>query len=85
LVLLENDFLKFLKIMIIKKPVENSKPASASKKNEILRIKSSFNTPIMTDKQYNIIHINSEYKRIYKIFVGFIKKKRRTNQKIKVI
>jgi len=41
-----NDFLKFLKNMVIINPMQNSNPASANKKKEVdVRIRSSFIVP----------------------------------------
>jgi len=41
-----NDFLKFLKKIAIIKPMQNSKPAKASRKNDVdVRIKSSLIVP----------------------------------------
>ena len=43
-----NDFLKFLKKIVIIKPIQNSKPAKANKKNDVdVKIKSSLIVPIM--------------------------------------
>jgi len=41
-----NDFLKFLKKIVIIKPTQNSKPARANKKKDVeVKIKSSFIVP----------------------------------------
>ncbi len=41
-----NDFLKFLKKIVIIKPIQNSNPASANKKKEVeVKIKSSLIVP----------------------------------------
>jgi len=41
-----NDFLKFLKNIVIIKPIQNSRPASASKKKEVdVNTKSSLMVP----------------------------------------
>jgi hypothetical protein len=41
-----NDFLKFLKKIIIIKPIQNSKPAKANKKKEVdVKIRSSLIVP----------------------------------------
>ena len=69
--------------MIIKRPKENSKPAKASKKNDVdIKLISSFNEPNITDKTYRITHTISEYKIKLNKLLEFKKNKNKDNQKI---
>lgn len=44
------------------KPIQNSNPARANKKNEVeINIQSSTITPLITEKEYNKTHTSSEY------------------------
>lgn len=64
-------FLKFLNNMIIKKPIENSKPATANKKNvKEYNVMSSLFDPTIKLIMYNVIQMTSEYKKIFKKFEG---------------
>lgn len=56
-----NDWLKFLKFIINKKPIENSNPAKPNKKKLIEnKVRSSFIPPINTEQQNKITHTISE-------------------------
>ena len=69
--------------MIIKSPNENSKPASANKKNEVdIKLISSFKEPSNKDKTYKTTHTTSEYKIKLKRLLEFKKNKKMDSQKI---
>jgi len=56
-----NDFLKFLKNIVIMKPIQNSKPARANKKKDVdVNIRSSLIVPAIDVKLYNTTHMTSE-------------------------
>ena len=58
-----NVFLKFLKKIVIIKPKQNSNPANANNKNDVVTIiKSSFVTPTITAQLYKITQTISEYR-----------------------
>lgn len=76
--------LNVLNNIIIKKPIENSKPAKANKKKVVdNKSNSSFNDPETTLMVYKIAQTSSEYKRILKKLDEFSKNEKTDNQKIK--
>jgi hypothetical protein len=80
-----NDFLKFLKNIVIIKPIQNSRPAKASKKNDVeVSIKSSLIVPVIVVYVYKITHVISEYNIIVIKFLLFSKNIKDDNQNKKV-
>jgi hypothetical protein len=76
--------LKVLNNIIIKKPIENSKPARANKKNVVDNNNiSSFKDPERTLIVYKTAQTSSEYINIFKKLDEFNKKEKTDNQKIK--
>jgi hypothetical protein len=81
----QNDFLKFLKTIVIIKPIQNSKPANANKKKVVdVKTKSSLIVPVTATYKYKTTHIISEYKTIVNIFLDLNKKNIEVNQNINV-
>ena len=79
-------FLKFLKKIIIKKPIQNSKPAKANKKNDVdVNEISSIVMPIKIVNVYNNTQTISEYNTIAIKFTEFKRKFSIITQKTKVI
>lgn len=76
-----NDFLKFLKNIVIINPIQNSNPAKAKKKKVVdIKTKSSFIIPTTAVYVYNITHIISEYSIIVVKSLLFNKNITNTNQ-----
>lgn len=68
---------------MINKPNENSKPASANKKNEVdNKLISSFNIPKKIEKIYSKTQIISEYNNKFNKLLALIKKKKSNIQNI---
>jgi len=76
--------LVFLKSNSIKKPIENSKPATPKIKKELVdEFKSSHINPTNIERLYNTIHINSEKKINIIKFVWLKRNPNSINQNIK--
>lgn len=80
-VVISKIFKKFLKKIVRIKPIQNSRLASdIKKKDDDIKIKSSFTLPFIITRTYKMIHINSEYKTRFSILLQFVKKKIIKNQ-----
>ena len=78
-------FLKFLKRIVIINPIQNSKPAKASKKKVVdVKTRSSLIVPTIDTYVYKTTHIISEYKIIVNKFLEFNKNMKVVNQNKKV-
>ena len=81
-----NDFLKFLKNIVIINPIQNSKPARANKKKVVdIKTKSSLITPTTAVYVYNKTQTISEYKIIVVKSILLSKNINKTNQNINVM
>lgn len=79
------DFLKFLKRIVIIKPIQNSNPANANKKKVVdVKTRSSLIVPITDTYVYKTTHIISEYKITVNKFLEFNKNIKVVNQNKKV-
>ena len=77
----KKDFLKFLNKIVIIKPIQNSKPASASKKNVVdVNVRSSLIVPTTETYIYKTTHIISEYNIIVNKFLELNKNIKVVNQ-----
>jgi len=65
-------FFQFFKTTLNNRPIENSRPAKASKKKtELSKVMLSLIKPIVTEYVYKTTHMNSEYKIIFRTLFWF--------------